>query len=333
MNYSILTAKPKDLAEKIKELTGEKPVYLGVPSCGYKVDGITINRDGSITLDEDANEDLINKLLENELIRAEEVENSEDETSEDETTDEPQGAAEAEASGEADQTTADLDEAPDSAENLAEETNCEPDGTDDTEATEPETIKPEYSFPISKHTAESLKNLIFTIYSKGDLMSKSSGGEFFVSDSLKDELKTEDLTTTERVTEVIKNSGADDLKGIAIEDDKVTFTGFPETDDPNTVKAWLKLAEAINKTAIKQGHIQAKRNTETNQKFAFRTWVTRLGLTGSEYKTERAIYYKNLTGHTAFRTPADEERWKKRQAERKAEREAKASDQDEEETA
>ena len=45
---------------------------------------------------------------------------------------------------------------------------------------------------------------------------------------------------------------------------------------------------------------------------------------GKEYKETRKVLLENLSGHTAFRTKADEEKWKARQAEkRQALRESK----------
>ena len=50
----------------------------------------------------------------------------------------------------------------------------------------------------------------------------------------------------------------------------------------------------------------AKRVTATekpveNEKYAFRCFLLRLGFIGSEYKAERKILLKNLTGSSAFK--------------------------------
>ena len=42
-------------------------------------------------------------------------------------------------------------------------------------------------------------------------------------------------------------------------------------------------------------------------------WLVRLGLNGPDYKAERKILMEHLSGHAAFRTKADEEKWKTRQ--------------------
>ena len=40
-------------------------------------------------------------------------------------------------------------------------------------------------------------------------------------------------------------------------------------------------------------------------------------MNGSDYKVERKILMANLSGHAAFRTKADEEKWKARQQAKK----------------
>lgn len=54
-------------------------------------------------------------------------------------------------------------------------------------------------------------------------------------------------------------------------------------------------------------------------------------MNGPEFKTNRKILMENLTGHSAFRTPAEEAKWKARQAEkREALKAAKAAETTEE---
>ena len=177
------------------------------------------------------------------------------------------------------------------------------------------------SFPLNRHRAESICNLVFTIYSRGKLMSKATGGDFYASEALVDDLQNGvGNNDKNKVLTVIKNV-ADELRGISFEYDKnldgnVIFNGFPNTDDEALIRAWYSLAEAINKTAIKQRHIRAKRSDEPNEKFAFRTWLTRLGLNGADLKEERSILYKNLNGHTAFRNEETRQKWTARQKEK-----------------
>ena len=46
----------------------------------------------------------------------------------------------------------------------------------------------------------------------------------------------------------------------------------------------------------------SSRPVETdNEKYAFRTWLLRMGFIGPEYKPARKILLQNLTGSSAFR--------------------------------
>lgn len=184
---------------------------------------------------------------------------------------------------------------------------------------DPSLVKPCISFPLERHTPDSICNLVFTAYARGSLISKATKGCFAASDELVEELKSGKILNRDDAIEIIREAGEDALKGISFEDGKIVFDGFPETGEPEEVRAWTALAAAINKACIKQKHVRPKKVDETNEKFAFRTWLTRLGMNGNDTKAERSILYRHLTGHTAFRTPADEEKWKAKQAEKRQE--------------
>ena len=193
-----------------------------------------------------------------------------------------------------------------------------------------EPYRPTICFPLSQHRPESVCNLVFTIFSKGKLLSKSTGGKFYASDELVETLRSENFISINEVLEAIGEFESGELCGLSFDEEKVIFDGFPETDSKEEITAWTVLFEAINKTAIKQHHVQARQTEEINEKFSFRAWLTRLGMNGPELKAERLLLYKNLTGHVAFRTPADEEKWKARQAAKRHELRARKERQTEE---
>ena len=53
--------------------------------------------------------------------------------------------------------------------------------------------------------------------------------------------------------------------------------------------------------ARNQKRITAKEKPADNEKYAFRCFLLRLGFIGSEYKGERKILLKNLSGSSAFK--------------------------------
>jgi hypothetical protein len=77
---------------------------------------------------------------------------------------------------------------------------------------------------------------------------------------------------------------------------------------------------------------------DSNEKYALRTWLLRLGMNGPDFKQTRKILMENLSGHAAFRT--DEEAQKflakekaKRDALKAAKQAAQGGDSSDGETA
>ena len=291
MRFTILAGDRKEVRAKLEELTGERAVYTRMPRCAFILRGIAVEKNGEVTTEEGADMELVRKLIEAGLI-SDAVEEAE-----------PSGERETEEATEADQSEGQV---------LEQE---EPAG--ETEENDAQAVKPTISFPMDRHSPESIINLVNTIYTKGALISKSTGGSFSAAQELVEELKEAHYIRTEDVTGLINEEGG--LTGLSFKDGKVTFDGFPETADPETVRAWTALAASVNKACIKQKHVRANRTDETNEKFAFRTWITRLGMNGPDLKEERGILYRNLSGHTAFRTEADAQKWAARQQEKRDE--------------
>jgi len=61
--------------------------------------------------------------------------------------------------------------------------------------------------------------------------------------------------------------------------------------------------------ARNQKRVVAKEKPADNDKYAFRCFLLRLGFIGAEYKAERKILLRNLTGSSAFKSgqPAGKE--------------------------
>lgn len=185
--------------------------------------------------------------------------------------------------------------------------------------------------PIEQHTANSLKNLIFMIYSRGKLLSKATGGEFRVDEGLADALKNDEaclsIETLTRTISDYEDEHGKSIYGIEILPDKVSFTGFPAPEDSDLVQAFTQLAALMNQMAIKQKRIQAKEVDDTNERYSLRIWLLRLGMEGAEYKQTRNLLMQPLSGNTAFKTDEDADRFK---AKMKAKRDAEKAGQTEE---
>ena len=118
-----------------------------------------------------------------------------------------------------------------------------------------------------------------------------------------------------------------ELKGIYFADDKLIFSGFGAAPDAQHVQTFTNLAAAMNRMTITQKRVQAKDVDDSNEKYAMRIWLVRIGFGGAEYKAERRILMEHLTGHTAFRNDEERAKWTERQ---KAKRDAARAAQNEE---
>ena len=302
INYNVTGEQRKELVGIISETIGMKAVYAKMPTCNYIIGGITVEKDGTMVWDERTDEATLQQVTE--ALAAAGFTGSREET-------EQLASQEAEAPAE-----------PDTAVEAATEKETEP-------------VALTVSIPTSKHTGASLRNLINLIYTRAGLLNKALGTSFRVDEELIEALKDDAITrTTESLLQAIGDFETEHGKaidGLTFTPEGITFSSLPETEDAEKLRTFTTLCGMMNKQALEQKRIQAKAVNEENEKYALRIWLTRLGMNGAEFKEARKILMANLTGHCAFRTPAEEAKWKARQAEkREALKAAKAAEAEEE---
>ena len=104
--------------------------------------------------------------------------------------------------------------------------------------------------------------------------------------------------------ELIKKAlGADDIR-IEVDEEKVSFPWFSELPDADTCTAYQNFIAALCKMSKEQKRINSIEKEVTNEKYAFRCFLLRLGFIGAEYKADRKILLKNLEGSAAFKNGA-----------------------------
>lgn len=89
---------------------------------------------------------------------------------------------------------------------------------------------------------------------------------------------------------------------IEITEDAVSFPWFDACPDADTAKAYTDFIAALCRMSKEQKRINATEKEVTNEKYAFRCFLLRLGFIGAEYKVDRKILLKSLTGSSAFKT-------------------------------
>lgn len=102
-------------------------------------------------------------------------------------------------------------------------------------------------------------------------------------------------------TLIKKALGIDELP-IEKTEDRVTFPWFKKMiEDADAANAYLHFVHALCEMACNQKRISVQEREVENEKYAFRCFLLRLGFIGEEYKVERKILLKNLTGSSAFK--------------------------------
>ena len=144
-----------------------------------------------------------------------------------------------------------------------------------TEEEESEPTGISIQLPASMFTEASLANLKAIIDSKGNLIKKALGAE---------ELPINRLG------------------------DRYDFPWFKPYSAPQEVQAYMHFVTALCEMARTQKRITAKEKEVDNEKYAFRCFLLRLGFIGEEFKAERKILLRNLTGSSAFKSGAKEEK-------------------------
>ena len=189
------------------------------------------------------------------------------------------------------------------------------------EATESEPVELTVSLPTTRHTGNTLRNLVNLVYTRAGLINKALGTSFSAEQGLVDALaEAESLGTAEDFRKIVTDYEGEfgpALTGITITAETITFSSLPETNSPDKIKAFTELAAMMNKQALDQKRIKAKKVNEENEKYAIRIWLTRLGMNGSEYKGARKVLMENLSGNAAFRTESEKQRWMERQAQKR----------------
>lgn len=100
---------------------------------------------------------------------------------------------------------------------------------------------------------------------------------------------------------LIKKALGVDTLPIEIQEDRVAFPWFPELPDADSVKAYTHFISALCEMSKNAKRVTVTEKAVDNEKYSFRCFLLRLGFIGSEYKTERKILLKNLTGSSAFK--------------------------------
>ena len=118
-----------------------------------------------------------------------------------------------------------------------------------------------------------------------------------------------DKVIVSNLTKLIEAKGSLIKKALGLEklpievtEDKVNFPWWDTMpEDFEEITTYTNFLAALCRMSREQKRITAKEKTVDNEKYAFRCFLLRLGFIGAEYKKDRKILLKNLTGSSAFK--------------------------------
>lgn len=163
--------------------------------------------------------------------------------------------------------------------------------------------------PIGAHTAESLTHLIQILWTKEELINKAVGAPrgFEISHRFIEMLYEEPPASVSEFLFLWEKAGGEDTtKGIRFDERKIHFEGFPCTEEPEWIRAYMDLATAICNEALITKKVKLTKAAPDNERYYFRVWLVRVGFSGDKYKSSRKVLLSKLEGNAAFRTRAQE---------------------------
>ena len=177
----------------------------------------------------------------------------------------------------------------------------------------------QFIIPLSSlDSLNKLTSLIGELYTYSYLINKATGASdpsLFIDSRMCDDL-AEAISLEEFLT-VMKEfiTATDYVRGLELKKDQLVFTCFQNLQDAGMKQAAASLFNLIAKSItpktsgkrLNLHKVQIKQ--PENEKFAFRSWLTKLGWKGTEGKMERNLLYRNMNGNTAFCTEESKIRW------------------------
>lgn len=172
--------------------------------------------------------------------------------------------------------------------------------------------------PADTGDGKFLQNLLAMIHARAYLLNRITRYETFaVSNTLMEKLEQLPEENAYETFQTFLTADSEGLKGIMVEDGKITFA-FPFSPDSAKNKAYAELAAKIIKKAKEAKRVSATPVVEENEKYYLRIWLVQLGMAGAANKEARKALLAGLKGHTAFRTKEEAEKFSIAQKEKRA---------------
>ena len=323
-------------------------VYTRMPECAYIIGNIKVTRDGELVWDERTDQgfiEMIVEALEDEGFHPE-PENTDEESTGQDGNGGPAGEEGADTAAEdacfteesiSETTTG---EAGNSSETPGAEAACVTGGAEENAAAGTETSTPmpdnggmDGSTEEDAHTSDGAGEDVGGTIEEADETPENAGeGSGKMTISMPRAIFTDTaLSNLQKIVDskrslLMKSLGVDSLP-VDITEGTVSFPWFKNPEgDAVTASAYAHLVEGICRMAREAKRVVATEKETESEKYTFRCFLVRLGFNGPEYKHERAVLMKDLSGHAAFKTQAEADAfYAKLKAKKEAGKQAKAA--------
>lgn len=292
-----LSTHPEDRREMVRALSERlqtPTIYLRTPTYAFRIGGLTVNRDGSITGEDEALlESLRPMLIERGWLEEEpaEAENSKAEAAGENIAPNVEEAARAYAE------TADT---PNNAENAP---------AADSEAQIGAPVeRVDITTPLPDWTVPQLTNLLRALYGRQYLLNRMMQGEtLYIEEPFVTALTdSPPASVTDFEARVQDELEAGRIRGIAFEAGKFIFSTPYCPEEPTRWMVYSKLLDGILRSAKTAKRVSIRHQvTPENEKYHANSWLMRMGFGGSEYKKLRHALMHHLNGYAAFKSEAD----------------------------
>ncbi len=271
--FNVTGERRKEMVKVISGIVGMKAVYMRMPTCAYTISNFTVSKEGALAWDERSSGELVEKVL--------------------------AGLAQAGFTAELEETAETQAEPEDSVEEAAEpQETAEPQDSAETTAEGPGAAAEEPATDAPE-TAAGEETVQAEPQEEGIRLTVSLPRESFTDAALENLQKLVDAKAA-----LIKKALAVESLPVEADAEKVSFPWFADGQDGDAAKAYTHFITALCDMARKQKRVTAKERSADNEKYAFRCFLLRLGFIGEEYKNERKVLLKNLSGNGSFKSGA-----------------------------
>ena len=149
------------------------------------------------------------------------------------------------------------------------------------------------------------KYTIYTTTEAEDLVSLMLNENGVEGVQIENNVPLSDADTKGMFIDILPEIGEDDGRSrvsfflhLKEEDGRESTVQDPDADH---AAAYAKFITALCRMSREAKRVTAKEKEVSNEKYAFRCFLLRLGFIGAEYKKDRKILLENLTGSSAFR--------------------------------